>query len=99
MRSCCSKRAFRQASQLAESQKSAQIKHLSIRLPPPPANNNWRKGAEGVKFSEKNAGFASLGLSLGGRGSTALEGNSTASRACERRPRLCNSRYRPRGVP
>ena len=38
-------RAFRQAMQLAEGQKIADVKHNSPRHPPPPANYNWRSGS------------------------------------------------------
>jgi hypothetical protein len=57
--------AFRQGKELAEGQKSMEVKHempLATPLRPP------TQLAEGVEFPEKNADFCSLALSFGGRG-------------------------------
>src|SRR5260370_35105332 len=58
--------SFRHARQLAEGQKSADVQHFRIALPPlrPPIEL-----AEWVKFPEKNADLWSLRPSFGGGGS------------------------------
>jgi hypothetical protein len=62
--------AFRQARQLAECQKRANVKH-EFTAPPPSASQ--LELAEWVKFPEKYAGFRSFWSSLGGVGQISRE--------------------------
>src|SRR5438105_4294587 len=60
---------WRQAKQLAECQKRAEVKHFSHQAPPPPANWDWRRGPN----SSRNTHILATGWhSSGGGGSGEL---------------------------
>src|SRR5437899_411532 len=67
-------RPCRQAKELAEGQKNAEVKQLLIARPPPPANWNWRKGSD----SSRNMHILTIGrshLAEGGVGRTECNKN------------------------